>query len=92
VIDLHLFTNPDVRGFKYADVHAGFPRAGSHGSSPLFMQTCWAIPLNTRGLALLPGGFSLMLLIAAGGFMLPAIDARKMDDGRTAGLRSPCFT
>ena len=56
----------------------GFALLGSTVLLPLFMQTLLGYTAEHSGLALLPGGFSLMLLMPLVGFMLSRYDARKM--------------
>jgi DHA2 family multidrug resistance protein len=56
----------------------GFALLGSTVLLPLFMQTLLGYTAEQAGLALLPGGFSLMLLMPLVGFLLSRYDARKL--------------
>src|SRR6266404_6775917 len=78
VIDLHLFTNRTFAASNMLMFMLGFALLGSTVLLPLFMQTLLGYTAQHSGLALLPGGFSLMLLMPLVGFMLSRYDARKM--------------
>src|SRR6266446_3219587 len=78
VIDLHLFTNRTFAAANLLMFMLGFALLGSTVLLPLFMQTLLGYTAEQSGLALLPGGFSLMLLMPLVGFMLSRYDARKM--------------
>jgi DHA2 family multidrug resistance protein len=78
VIDLHLFTNRTFAASNMLMFMLGFALLGSTVLLPLFMQTLLGYTAQHAGLALLPGGFSLMLLMPLVGFMLSRYDARKM--------------
>src|SRR6202162_5379459 len=78
VIDLHLFTNRTFAASNLLMFMLGFALLGSTVLLPLFMQTLLGYTAQHSGLALLPGGFSLMLLMPLVGFMLSRYDARKM--------------
>src|SRR5713226_4598299 len=78
VIDLHLFTNRTFAAANVLMFMLGFALLGSTVLLPLFMQTLLGYTAEQSGLALLPGGFSLMLLMPLVGFMLSRYDARKM--------------
>ena len=78
VIDLHLFTNRTFAASNLLMFMLGFALLGSTVLLPLFMQTLLGYTAEQSGLALLPGGFSLMLLMPLVGFLLSRYDARKM--------------
>ena len=78
VIDLHLFTNRTFAAANLLMFMLGFALLGSTVLLPLFMQTLLGYTAEQSGLALLPGGFSLMLLMPLVGFMLSRFDPRKM--------------
>ena len=78
VIDLHLFTNRTFAASNMLMFMLGFALLGSTVLLPLFMQTLLGYTAEQSGLALLPGGFSLMLLMPLVGFLLSRYDARKM--------------
>jgi DHA2 family multidrug resistance protein len=67
----------------------GFALLGSTVLLPLFMQTLLGYTAQHSGLALLPGGFLLMLLMPLVGFMLSRFDPRKM---MTFGLLALSFS
>ena len=85
VIDLHLFTNRTFAASNMLMFMLGFALLGSTVLLPLFMQTLLGYTAEQAGLALLPGGFSLMLLMPLVGFLLSRYDARKTDGVRTGG-------
>ena len=89
VIDLHLFTNRTFAASNMLMFMLGFALLGSTVLLPLFMQTLLGYTAEQSGLALLPGGFSLMLLMPLVGFMLSRFDARKM---MTFGLLALSFS
>ncbi len=78
VIDLHLFSNRTFAASNMLMFMLGFALLGSTVLLPLFMQTLLGYTAQQSGFALLPGGFSLMLLMPLVGFMLSRFDARKM--------------
>src|SRR6476661_1633632 len=78
VIDLHLFTNRTFAASNLLMFMLGFALLGSPVLLPLFMQSLLGYTAQQSGLALLPGGFSLMLLMPLVGFMLSRFDARRM--------------
>jgi DHA2 family multidrug resistance protein len=78
VIDLHLFKNRTFAASNLLMFVLGFALLGSTVLLPLFMQTLLGYTAQHAGLALLPGGFSLMLMMPLVGFMLSRFDARKM--------------
>src|SRR5260221_5286641 len=63
VIDLHLFTNRTFAAANVLMFMLGFALLGSTVLLPLFMQTLLGYTAHHSGLALLPGGFSRMLLM-----------------------------
>src|SRR6267154_1420562 len=89
VIDLHLFTNRTFAAANLLMFMLGFALLGSTVLLPLFMQTLLGYTAEQSGLALLPGGFSLMLLMPLVGFMLSRYDPRKM---MTFGLLALSFS
>jgi MFS transporter, DHA2 family, multidrug resistance protein len=89
VIDLHLFTNRTFAAANILMFMLGFALLGSTVLLPLFMQTLLGYTAQHSGLALLPGGFLLMLLMPLVGFMLSRFDPRKM---MTFGLLALSFS
>jgi DHA2 family multidrug resistance protein len=78
VIDLHLFANRTFAASNLLMFMLGFALLGSTVLLPLFMQSLLGYTAEQSGLALLPGGFSLMLLMPLVGFLLSRFDARKL--------------
>ena len=89
VIDLHLFKNRTFAAANILMFMLGFALLGSTVLLPLFMQTLLGYTAQHSGLALLPGGFQLMLLMPLVGFMLSRFDPRKM---MTFGLLALSFS
>ncbi len=89
VIDLHLFTNRTFAAANILMFMLGFALLGSTVLLPLFMQTLLGYTAQHSGLALLPGGFLLMMLMPLVGFMLSRFDPRKM---MTFGLVTLSFS
>jgi DHA2 family multidrug resistance protein len=76
VIDLHLFKE---RTFAFANLLMfvlGFALLGSTLLLPLFMQTLLGYTAEQAGLALMPGGFSIMLMMPLVGYLLSKYDSR----------------
>src|SRR5579862_6113702 len=89
VIDLHLFKNRTFAASNLLMFMLGFALLGSTVLLPLFMQTLLGYTAQHSGLALLPGGFGLMLLMPLAGFLLSRFDARKL---MTFGLVTLSFS
>src|SRR5712691_8959849 len=70
VIDLHLFTNRTFAAANLLMFMLGFALLGSTVLLPLFMQTLLGYTAQHSGLALLPGGFAIMLLLPLVGLLL----------------------
>ncbi len=85
VIDLHLFTNRTFAASNLLMFMLGFALLGSTVLLPLFMQTLLGYTAEQAGLALLPGGFSLMLLMPLVGFLLSRLRRPQADGVRTGG-------
>ena len=76
IIDLHLFR---VRSFATANFlmfMLGFALLGSTLLLPLFMQTMLGYTAERSGLALMPGGFAIMLAMPLVGFLLSRYSPR----------------
>ncbi len=78
VIDLHLFTNRTFAAANVLMFMLGFALLGSTVLLPLYMQTLLGYTAQRSGLALMPGGFLIMLLMPLVGFLLSRYDARKL--------------
>ena len=83
MIDLHLFTDRTFAASNMLMFMLGFALLGSTVLLPLFMQTLLGYTAQQSGLALLPGGFRLMLLMPLVGFMLSRFDRAQDDDVRS---------
>ena len=76
IIDLHLFRD---RTFAIANLlmfMLGFALLGSTLLLPLFMQTLLGYTAEQAGLALMPGGFTIMLCMPLVGFLLSRYSPR----------------
>jgi len=76
IIDLHLFRD---RTFGISNVlmfMLGFALLGSTLLLPLFMQTLLGYTAEEAGLGLMPGGFTIMLLLPLVGFLLSRYSPR----------------
>ena len=76
IVDLHLFSN---RTFGIANLlmfMLGFALLGSTVLLPLFMQTLLGYTAQQAGMALMPGGFTIMLLLPLVGFLLSRYSPR----------------
>src|SRR6266536_3501654 len=70
VIDLHLFRDRTFAAANLLMFMLGFALLGSTLLLPLFMQTMLGYTAQQSGFALMPGGFSIMLLLPLVGFLL----------------------
>src|SRR6201997_5139376 len=70
IIDLHLFRDRTFGISNMLMFMLGFALLGSTLLLPLFMQTMLGYTAQQAGLALMPGGFVIMLLLPLGGFLL----------------------
>ena len=70
IIDLHLFRDRTFGISNLLMFMLGFALLGSTLLLPLFMQTMLGYTAQQSGLALMPGGFSIMLLLPLVGFLL----------------------
>jgi len=76
VIDLRLFKERTFASANLMMFMLGFALLGSTLMLPLFMQTLLGYTAEQAGMALSPGGFTLMLLMPLVGFLLSRYDAR----------------
>ena len=76
IIDLHLFRERSFAAANFLMFMLGFALLGSTLLLPLFMQTELGYTAEQSGLALMPGGFTIMLLMPLVGFLLSRYDAR----------------
>jgi len=70
IIDLHLFRDRTFGISNLLMFMLGFALLGSTLLLPLFMQTLLGYTAEQAGLALMPGGFTIMLLLPLVGFLL----------------------
>src|SRR5437899_1108360 len=78
VIDLHLFRERTFAAANFLMFMLGFALLGSTLLLPLFMQTLLGYTAQQAGMALSPGGFTIMVLMPIVGFMLTRYDARRL--------------
>jgi DHA2 family multidrug resistance protein len=70
IIDLHLFKDRTFGISNLLMFMLGFALLGSTLLLPLFMQTMLGYTAEQAGLALMPGGFTIMLLLPLVGYLL----------------------
>jgi DHA2 family multidrug resistance protein len=78
VIDLDLFKERTFASANLMMFMLGFALLGSTLMLPLFMQTLLGYTAEQAGMALSPGGFTIMLLMPLVGFLLSRYDARRL--------------
>src|ERR1700677_964253 len=76
IIDLHLFRERSFATANFLMFMLGFALLGSTLLLPLFMQTLLGYTAERAGLALMPGGFTIMLLLPLVGFLLSRYSLR----------------
>ena len=76
IIDLHLFKDRTFAVSNSLMFMLGFALLGSTLLLPLFMQTLLGYTAERSGLALMPGGFTIMLLLPLVGFLLSRYSPR----------------
>ncbi|HLV85994.1 MAG TPA: DHA2 family efflux MFS transporter permease subunit [Candidatus Sulfotelmatobacter sp.] len=76
IIDLHLFKDRTFGISNMLMFMLGFALLGSTLLLPLFMQTLLGYTAERSGLALMPGGFAIMLLLPLVGFLLSRYSPR----------------
>jgi len=76
IVDLHLFRNSTFGISNLLMFMLGFALLGSTLLLPLFMQTMLGYTAQQAGLALMPGGFTIMLLLPLVGFLLSRYSPR----------------
>ena len=70
IIDLHLFRERSFATANFLMFMLGFALLGSTLLLPLFMQTLLGYTAERAGLALMPGGFTIMVAMPIVGFLL----------------------
>jgi MFS transporter, DHA2 family, multidrug resistance protein len=76
IIDLHLFRERSFATANFLMFMLGFALLGSTLLLPLFMQTLLGYTAERAGLALMPGGFTIMVAMPIVGFMLSRYSPR----------------
>ncbi len=76
IIDLHLFRNRTFAAANFLMFMLGFALLGSTLLLPLFMQTLLGYTAERSGLALMPGGFTIMVAMPIVGFLLSRYSPR----------------
>src|SRR6202142_913334 len=76
IIDLHLFRNRTFAAANFLMFMLGFALLGSTLLLPLFMQTLLGYTAERSGLALMPGGFTIMVAMPLVGFLLSRYNPR----------------
>jgi len=76
IIDLHLFRERTFAAANFLMFMLGFALLGSTLLLPLFMQTMLGYTAERSGMALSPGGFSIMLMMPLVGFLLSRYSPR----------------
>jgi MFS transporter, DHA2 family, multidrug resistance protein len=78
IIDLHLFRDRSFAVGNLLMFMVGFALMSSTVLLPLFMQTMMAYTAEKAGLALMPGGFAILIAMPVVGFLLGRYDARRL--------------
>jgi DHA2 family multidrug resistance protein len=76
IIDLHLFRERTFATANFLMFMLGFALLGSTLLLPLFMQTLLGYTAERSGLALMPGGFTIMVAMPVVGFLLSRYSPR----------------
>jgi DHA2 family multidrug resistance protein len=76
IIDLHLFRARSFATANFLMFMLGFALLGSTLMLPLYMQTLLGYTAERAGLALMPGGFTIMLCMPLVGFLLSRYSPR----------------
>jgi DHA2 family multidrug resistance protein len=76
IIDLHLFRERTFATANFLMFMLGFALLGSTLLLPLFMQTLLGYTAERSGLALMPGGFTIMVAMPIVGFLLSRYSPR----------------
>ncbi len=76
IIDLHLFKQRTFATANFLMFMLGFALLGSTLLLPLFMQTLLGYTAQRSGLALMPGGFTIMVCMPIVGFLLSRYSPR----------------
>jgi len=78
IIDLHLFKDRSFAIGNLLMFMVGFALMSSTVLIPLFLQTMMGYTAREAGLALMPGGFAIILIMPLVGFLLGRYDARRL--------------
>jgi MFS transporter, DHA2 family, multidrug resistance protein len=78
IIDLHLFKDRSFAIGTFLMFMVGFALMSSTVLIPLFLQTMMGYTAEEAGLALMPGGIAIILVMPLVGFLLGRYDARRL--------------
>jgi DHA2 family multidrug resistance protein len=78
IINLHLFKDRSFAIGNLLMFMVGFALMSSTVLLPLFMQTIMGYTAEKAGLALMPGGFAILIAMPVVGFLLGRYDARRL--------------
>jgi DHA2 family multidrug resistance protein len=78
IIDLHLFKDRSFAVGNMLMFMVGFALMSSTVLLPLFMQTIMGYTAEQAGLALMPGGLAILVVMPLVGFLLGRYDARRL--------------
>jgi DHA2 family multidrug resistance protein len=78
IIDLHLFRERSFAIGNLLMFMVGFALLSSTVLIPLFLQTIMGYTAQEAGLALMPGGFAILVCMPLVGFLLGRMDARRL--------------
>lgn len=78
IVDLHLFRDRSFAVGTLLMFMVGFALMSSTVLIPLFLQTILGYTAQQAGLALMPGGFAIIIIMPFVGFLLSKVDARRL--------------
>jgi MFS transporter, DHA2 family, multidrug resistance protein len=78
IVDLHLFRDRSFAVGTLLMFMVGFALMSSTVLIPLFLQTILGYTAQQAGLALMPGGFAIIMIMPIVGFLLSKVDARRL--------------
>jgi MFS transporter, DHA2 family, multidrug resistance protein len=78
IVDLHLFRDRSFAIGTLLMFMVGFALMSSTVLIPLFLQTLLGYTAQRAGLALMPGGFAIIMIMPLVGFLLSKVDARRL--------------
>jgi MFS transporter, DHA2 family, multidrug resistance protein len=78
IVDLHLFRDRSFAVGTLLMFMVGFALMSSTVLIPLYLQTIMGYTAQQAGLALMPGGFAIIMIMPVVGFLLSKVDARRL--------------